>query len=79
MIIYIMRDTEPAGGFYAAQSEMPLEETERRAVVEVRKTEVAEEFWQGVLAGRLPINFQGNNDETWLKLWEDAEPVWKRV
>jgi hypothetical protein len=76
--IYILRDTDPQGGYFAAQSFLPSSDEERRSVVEVRSTEVSEEFWDGVLTGNLPIDEDRSNDSTWESLWDEAEPVWSK-
>ena len=79
MIVYLLRDTDPLGGFFAAQQTKPDILEERSTVVECRAVEnFPEEVWQFVLEGSLPVDVDGSNDSTWLEWWAESEPVWAR-
>lgn len=80
MILYILRDIDPIGGFFAAQGFKPDPLQERATVVEVRAVEdFPEDLWAAVLAGELPVDVDGSNDSTWLQWWDQATPVWSRA
>ena len=79
MILYILRDTEAAGGLFAAQGFEPTMEDERDVVVEVRKVlDFPEDVWESALAGGLPVDETMSNDPVWAEWWAEAEPVWSR-
>lgn len=78
MVIYILRDTTPEGGYFCAEALEPEPGTQRPQVVECRSVEVAAEWWASVLRGELPVDEDGSNDSTWAALWPEATPVWSR-
>ena len=79
MVLYLLRDREPLGGYYAASSFKPDLEEERYTVTEVRAVrEFPVDVWEFAMAGGLPVDIDGSNDSTWIEWWPDAEPVWKR-
>jgi hypothetical protein len=80
VIIYLLRDTDPLGGFFCAQQIKPDILAERETVVECRAvTNFPEDVWQFVLSGALPVDVDGSNDSTWLPWWSESEPVWERT
>lgn len=80
MILYILRDLDPLGGYFAAQGFKPDPIEERATVVEVRAVlEFPEELWETAMSGGLPIDVDRSNDSTWLQWWDDAVPVWART
>ena len=79
MILYLLRDTDPNGGYFAAQEFKPDPSQERRTIVEVRAVEdFPEDIWELVLSGGLPVDLDHSNDSTWLEWWDEATPVWRR-
>ena len=79
MILYLLRDTDPIGGFFAAQELKPDPITERYTVEEVRAVrDFPEDVWEFALSGGLPVDIDRSNDSTWLEWWHDAEIVWTR-
>ena len=79
MILYLLRDTDPAGGYLCAQEFKPDMTQERKTVVEVRAVpDFPEDIWAMVLEGGLPVDPDYSNDSTWLGWWDDAERVFLR-
>ena len=78
MKIYLLRDTDPNGGYLCAQEFKPDMTQERRTIEEVRVTDIPEELWRDMLAGILPVDEDYSNDSTWIEWWSDAEVVWIR-
>lgn len=78
MKIYLLRDTDPRGGYLCAQEFKPDMTQERRSIVEVRVTEIPESLWRDMLAGILPVDEDHSNDSTWIEYWDDADVVWIR-
>lgn len=79
MILYILRDLDPRGGYFSAQPFKPNPVEERDNVVEVRAVrDFPEEVWEFALAGGLPVDIDHSNDSTWVEWWDQAEPVWSR-
>ena len=77
MRIYILNDKDPMGGFYSAQREVPNMDYERWSIQEVRAVEVTEKFWSSLLEGKLPVDDDGSNDSTWIKLWPTGVTIWR--
>lgn len=79
MILYILRDVDSVGGYFAAQDFKPDKSTERATIAEVRAVrDFPDDIWALVLSGGLPVDIDHSNDSTWLEWWEEAEPVWSR-
>ena len=77
MILYLLRDLDPQGGYLAAQPDKPDPFTERQSVVEVRVVrDFPDDIWEFALAGGLPVDVDHSNDSTWMEWWDDAERVW---
>lgn len=81
MIVYLVRDMDPSGGYLSAQTERPpLIGREAVYVDEIRVVEdFPEDVWDLVVAGGLPVDPGGaGHDLVWMPWWEDAETVWKK-
>jgi hypothetical protein len=78
MRIYLLRDTDPLGGYFAAQQFKPDITQERETVVEVRATTIPDDLWRDMLAGILPVDEDDSNDSTWVEWWPEATTVWSR-
>lgn len=79
MLLYILHDTDPYGGYFSAQPFKPDPATERRSVDEVRAVaDFPEDVWDFAMAGGLPVDVDRSNDSTWAPWWADAEIVWTR-
>lgn len=79
MILYLLRDKDPRGGYFAAQAVKPDFFDERETVVEVRAVpDFPDEVWEFALAGGLPVDVDHSNDSTWVEWWAHAVPVWTR-
>lgn len=79
VLVYILKDDEPAGGYFAAQTMKPDMTSERRSVAEVRAVEMPQDVWEFALEGGLPVDVDYSNDSTWIEWWPEAEPVWTRA
>ena len=79
MILYLLRDLDPIGGYFAAQEFKPDPIEERPSIIEVRAVEdFPQDVWELALAGGLPVDLDHSNDSTWIEWWHDATPVWER-
>lgn len=78
MKIYLMMESEPAGGYFSAQETKP-NPVLQRYVEEIRVTDIPADLWRDMLAGILPVDEDHSNDSTWIEYWDDATPVWKRT
>jgi hypothetical protein len=79
MVIYILKDADPAGGYFAAQDRKPFLWEERSTVVEVREvSDFPEDLWQTVLEGGLPVDEDYSNDSTWAEWWSQGRMIWVR-
>lgn len=81
MVIYLLKDNNPEGGYYCAEGERPDMSIQRSTVVEVRQVEVPDEVWNLVLEGGLPVDDLGtnpNNDSTWIEWWPSGTTIWTR-
>lgn len=78
MRVYLLHDTDPQGGYFAAQQIKPDPVGERRTIDEVRVTDIPDSLWKDMLAGILPVDEDHSNDSTWIEWWDDAEVVWLR-
>lgn len=79
MVIFILKDLDPAGGYYAAQEERPEKADERQTIVEVRRVkDFPEDVWEMALTGALPVDDDLSNDSTWLGWWPKGRAIWKR-
>jgi hypothetical protein len=77
--VYLIRDEDPEGGYYAMSPAKPdLRHYHRRSVVEVRYVEVPAWMPEWAMTGRLPVDPDGSNDSTWAPWWAEATPVWTR-
>lgn len=78
MIIYLLLDEDPDGGYYAAQDRKPDMRIERRSIVEVREVDVLDSLWEMTLRGELPVDADHSNDSTWVDYWPQGKTVWSR-
>lgn len=79
MIIYLLRDIDPIGGYFAAQEQKPEMHEERDTTVECRVvTDFPEDVWAFALSGGLPVDDDYSNDSTWIEWWPEATRVWAR-
>lgn len=79
MQIYILRDDDPAFGYYCAQSWKPNMEMERPSIAEVRIVEVPDQFWKMVVEeGGLPEDEDYSNDRVWFGRFQNGETIWVR-
>ena len=79
MVLYLLMDTDPNGGYFCAQPWKPDLSEERASISEVRVVEdFPEDVWEFALAGGLPVDGDHSNDSTWIEWWRDATPVWER-
>ena len=79
MILYLLHNRDPNGGYFAAQEFKPDPLEERESLIEVRAVaDFPEDVWEFALAGGLPVDVDHSNDSTWIEWWAEAEPVWSR-
>lgn len=79
MVIYIVRDSDPTGGYFHAEPSKPNLVHDRPTLVEVREVDdFPEDVWQYVLVGGLPVDADGSNDSTWSEWWPKGKVVWVR-
>lgn len=79
MRIYLLRDDDPRGGYFCAQSFKPDMSMERPSINEVRVVEnFPADIWDMTLKGGLPVDEDYSNDSTWLPWWAEAETIWTR-
>jgi hypothetical protein len=80
--IYILRDDDPHGGYYAGQDWFPVEEWERATIVEVRTVDMPPEEWQFIIGGEAPITVMPDqswsHDEWWQPWWDKGVTGWTR-
>ena len=78
MILYILRESDPAGGYFSAQDFKP-DSSHHPTLNEVRVVEnFPEDIWDMVLQGGLPVDPDHSNDSTWVEWWPEAQTVWVR-
>ena len=79
MILYILKDDDPQGGYFAAQEFKPDMRVERKSICEVRMVpDFPEDVWKFALQGKLPVDPDISNDSTWIRWWPDGETIWVR-
>lgn len=80
MVVYLLHDDDPNGGYFSAMSIKPDPTLERGHTVEIRAVrEFPVDVWEFAMSGGLPVDVDHSNDSTWIEWWDDAEPVWKRT
>lgn len=82
MMIYILMDDDPNGGYFAGQDWLPNMEWERASIREVRAVDMPEETWEFIINGGAPLDTMRDqttsHDSTWLPWWLDGRVVWSR-
>lgn len=81
MIIYLVRDTDPDGGYLSAQADRPvLAGREAMFVDEIRVVdEFPEDVWELAIQGGLPVDPGGiGHDLAWMPWWEEGQVIWKK-
>lgn len=83
MLIYILMDDDPSGGYFAGQDWLPDMSLERNTIREVRKVDMPQETWDFIIHdGGAPVDIMPDgttsNDTTWLPWWLEGEVIWSR-
>ena len=81
--VWILRDDDPYGGFYAAQARPFDPREERKSIAEVRVVSMPEETWDFLLSqGGAPVDTMPDgstsNDSTWLPWYQAGHTIWSR-
>jgi hypothetical protein len=78
MLIHLLKDEDPLGGYFCAEQDKPDMTIQRPSVVEVRSVEVPDDVWELVLEGGLPVDPDYSNDSTWAQWWPLGTTVWTK-
>jgi hypothetical protein len=78
VIIYIVRDDDPDGGYFSFGPEKPTLHHYPASVMEVRAVEDNSDLWGRWSVGKLPTGLDGTFDYILAPLWVKGETVWKR-
>lgn len=76
MIIYITRDDNPEGGYFAFGPDKPDTNFISKTIVEIRAYEDEDGLWDKWYNGKLETGIDGTLDYILAPLWKDGQTVW---